>query len=500
MRLGPFGRRAEPEDEGWETELWAALEEQGESVAAGFSWIEDPTFVWVAAGQLLTALGALPETIRPLGQLRPLLDEVRALEGGGEPGGELIPLAPERVQDMVDRAVPIVVPLLREVLESLRARRIRTELVGLDAEELRRSLDRLEAFYRDGAWRTMDADEIAAQLELLVADPAVEPVAPSVGELRRIVGVLRDMPRPTLQRITKVTSAPALMALVGGGLAMLRDGEGSSDASGSEDPDSGEGSTEPRPTGWRSWKKSWGHGRFLIERSGGLGPLPVIRLVRDGVETDLTGLSTSERESLAREVERDAERESARVHEPVAVPPSPAATDDRAYLQVDALRILVSALLVLGVAARLVVFTLVLAPLPFEVIEAVLTARIFPWAPLAALVVAIVRARCAALPRPEARRRPSLAILALLLLAGGTLGALATALSHVWWRTYLPSEYAPIARTALVLVCLLLAGLAHAIGVAIGRRADRRADRRGQPGGERGRGPDQPSVNGVTVD
>ncbi|WP_347040699.1 hypothetical protein [Brachybacterium nesterenkovii] len=184
MRLGPFGRRAGSEDEDGEEALWAALEEQGESVAAGFSWIEDPTFVWVAAGQLLTALGVLPETIRPLGQLRPLLDEVRALEGGGDPDGELIPLAPERVQDMVDRAVPIVVPLLREVLESLRARRIRTELVGLDGEELRRSLDRLEAFYGDGAWRTMDADEIAAQLELLVADPAVEPVAPSVGELR----------------------------------------------------------------------------------------------------------------------------------------------------------------------------------------------------------------------------------------------------------------------------------------------------------------------------
>lgn len=138
----------------------------------------------MAAGQLLTARGVLPETIRPLGQLRPLLDEVRALEGGGDPDREPIPLAPERVQDMVDRAVPIVVPLLREVLECLRALRIRTELVGLDAEELRRSLDRLEAFYRDGAWRTMDADEIAAQLELLVADPAVEPVAPSVGELR----------------------------------------------------------------------------------------------------------------------------------------------------------------------------------------------------------------------------------------------------------------------------------------------------------------------------
>lgn len=119
MRLGPFGRRAEPEDEGWEAEAWAALEEQGDSVAAGFSWIEDETFCWVAVGELLTALGVLPETIRPLGQLRPLLDEVRTLEGGGDPDGELIPLAPERVQDMVDRAVPIVVPLLREVLESL---------------------------------------------------------------------------------------------------------------------------------------------------------------------------------------------------------------------------------------------------------------------------------------------------------------------------------------------------------------------------------------------
>lgn len=499
MRLGLLGRRAGSEDEDGEEALWTAFVEQSDSVAAGLSWIEDPTFVWVAAGQLLNALGVLPETIRPLGQLRPLLDEVRALEGGEDPDGELIPLAPERVQDMVDRAVPIVVPLLREVLESLRARRIRTELVGLDAEKLRRSLDRLEAFYRDGAWRTMDADEIAAQLELLLADPAVEPAAPSTGELRRIVGVLRDMPRPTLQRITKVTSAPALMALVGGGLVMLRDGEGSSDGSGSEDPDSGEGSTEPRPTGWRSWKKSWGHGRFLIERSGGLGPLPVIRLVPDGVEIDLMGLSTSERDHLAREVERDAVGETARADEPVAGPPRHGATDAPARLQVDDLGILVSALLVLGVVARLVVtFVPSLGGLSDVVRDAlpVPASWIFPWAPPAALAVSIVRARCAALPLPEARRRPSLAILALLLLAGGTLGALATDLSHVWWRTYLPSESAPIARAALVLVCLLLAGLAHAIGVAIGRRADRR----GQRGGERGRGPDQPSVNGVTVD
>ena len=490
MRLGPFGRRAEPEDEAWEAELWATLEEQGESVAAGFSWIEDPTFVWVAAGQLLTALGVRPETIRPLGQLRPLLDEVRALEGGGDPDGELIPLAPERVQDMVDRAVPIVVPLLREVLESLRARRIRTELVGLDAEELRRSLGRLEAFYRDGAWRTMDADEIAAQLELLVADPAVEPTAPSTGELRRIVDELRDMPRPTLQRITRVTSAPALMALVGGILAMLRRSAPSQQRSVPEGSPTGTGSSEPREIGRRSRETSWQGGRFLVERSGvGDGALLVTRVVRDGVDVDLTGLSTIGRDHLACEVERDAVGETARADEPVAGPPRHGATDAPARLQVDDLGILVSVLLVLGVAARLlVVFTSVLAPLPFEVIEAVLTARIFPWAPLAALVVAIVRASCAALPRPGARRGPSLAILALLMLAVGTLGALAADRVDLWRGAVLRSEVAPTARAVIVLACLALAVLAHAVGTLIGQRADRR-----------GRA-DQPSVNGVTVD
>lgn len=64
----------------------------------------------------------------------------------------------------------------------------------------------------------------------------------------------------------------------------------------------------------------------------------------------------------------------------------------------------------------------------------------------------------------------------------------------------MPSESAPIARAVIVLACLALTVLAHAVGTLIGQRADRRADRRGQPGGERGKGPDQPSVNGVTVD
>ena len=33
-------------------------------------WAEDPAFVWVAAGQLLLALGVREETVRPLGELR----------------------------------------------------------------------------------------------------------------------------------------------------------------------------------------------------------------------------------------------------------------------------------------------------------------------------------------------------------------------------------------------------------------------------------------------
>ncbi|MBM7499693.1 hypothetical protein JOD52_000533 [Brachybacterium muris] len=49
-------------------------------VPPGFAWGQDQDFLWVAAGEFLLALGVREETVRPLGQLRPLYEKWEQVE------------------------------------------------------------------------------------------------------------------------------------------------------------------------------------------------------------------------------------------------------------------------------------------------------------------------------------------------------------------------------------------------------------------------------------
>lgn len=514
MRLGPFGGRGDEREDSWEgmseEELSEAFEDD-DGIPAAFAWMRDEAFCWVAAGELLTALGVRPETVRPLGELRPLIAELKARDERTNPaerpdsGAELDPAERARVHDMIDRAAPVLLPLAREVLERLRALRIRTELVGLDADAIARLVDRLEETYREGAWRTMGDEELQTLIaDRLAEDPTVEPATPGPAELGRIVGVLRGMPRPTLERITKVTSAPALMALVGGGLAMLR--SGSTGLSSTDQSSTGDSRIDPLkelhgslPPGWTARRSEKEDGRFLVERRGpGADPLPVVRVVRNGIETDLAPLTALEREELARAVEREIHGGTAR---PGFVDPA----DLPRRLRWERITAAIGTVLAIGAGLRLIA---VAAPeihlLPDGLVGAVLTPWAFPGVPLLLLAVALVRSACAALPRPDTRRGPGSGIVGLLLLAVGTLAVGLGEGAPLWWGTFLLAEDPTLLLRAITVIgCFVLAVLLHVIGVVIGRRADRAGDSEergeGRPG--RGKGPsDQPSVNGAAAD
>ena len=196
-------------------------------------WAEDPAFVWVAAGQLLLALGVREETVRPLGELRPLYEKWdSALHGG--PGGTLAtpPLdsLPRRqraeLDDDLGRALAILLPVAEEALEQLDRRQIRPEIMGIRRDALDGALTDLRRYAASEGWRGEDEQAIQGHVQWITDGhrwkTPLQPPGP--GEVGRIVDVLSAMPRPTLRRIAGVSNRPALMALVGGWFTMVHSG------------------------------------------------------------------------------------------------------------------------------------------------------------------------------------------------------------------------------------------------------------------------------------
>ncbi|GAB2535582.1 hypothetical protein [Brachybacterium huguangmaarense] len=195
-----------------------------------FSWTQDETFVLVAAGQLLLALGAPRETVRPLPRLVAIvrrLDELESVAGAGRDAGadatEEQRRARAETTALIDELAEHAFPLAHVVLDGLARHRIRTEIAGISRTGLEGALADLEDLYASGRWRDADDQALRAYEEWIEERHRieVEPVRARSGEVRRIVRVLRRMPRQTLRRITKVTSAPALTVLIGGGLLMM---------------------------------------------------------------------------------------------------------------------------------------------------------------------------------------------------------------------------------------------------------------------------------------
>lgn len=196
-------------------------------------WVEDPTFVWVAAGHLLLALGVREETVRPLGELRPLYEKWDSALLGG-PGGTLAtpPLnsLPRRrraeLDDDLGRALAILLPVAEEALEQLDRRQIRPEVMGIRRDALDGALADLRRYAAAEGWRGEDEQAIQGHLQWITNGhqwkTPLQPPGP--GEVGRIVDVLSGMPRPTLRRIAGVSDRPALMALVGGWFATVHSG------------------------------------------------------------------------------------------------------------------------------------------------------------------------------------------------------------------------------------------------------------------------------------
>ncbi len=244
----------------------------GRSLPRWLRGLLDETFLWVAAGQLLLALGVRADSVRRLSAVHDSLEEARtALGAAGHPlprledvrtyeelhrleerfgafvrGLEqlepeelaLIVPAPQAI-GWIEGAAGVLLDLALEVLDRLRARRIRTELVGLDQRALREGVLRLRRML-DRAGLAEAAEDgyeaVGRRLEQLDADGVLvldgleletRPVAPGLGEVGRIVDVVRSLPRPTLDRLLPLrllSSRPVMVLALTRALEQLRAG------------------------------------------------------------------------------------------------------------------------------------------------------------------------------------------------------------------------------------------------------------------------------------
>lgn len=227
-------------------------------------WL-DETFLWVAAGQLLLALGVPRESVRRLGVLQEILEEyrevlraqgveVRRLEevttleeldlvlGTGDEGTVALGLGdldaePETFAQLqqhvpattlarwIEDGAGVLLDLAEQVLDGLLRRRVRTELIGMDhrvaAEQIRTMQDRLAALDLPALGR-VGYETLVPRLEQTVReldrmDPAglleVEPVVPRPGEVGRILGLLDDLPRETRDRLIPIRSLRSRLVL-----------------------------------------------------------------------------------------------------------------------------------------------------------------------------------------------------------------------------------------------------------------------------------------------
>ncbi|GAA4530137.1 hypothetical protein GCM10023160_30540 [Brachybacterium paraconglomeratum] len=192
----------------------------------------DETFLWVAIGQLLLALGVRPASVRRLSVVQTTLEEAREVFGRAgyeiprlegietdqdlerigdawnhlesqqlteEQLGAILP-APHAVR-WVREAGNVVLDLLEEVLDRMRALRIRPELIGLDRREVRSVILELRDVLADAELDAAAAEgymNLAHHLETLEADGGIlattqletRPRIPRLGEVGRLVGVI----------------------------------------------------------------------------------------------------------------------------------------------------------------------------------------------------------------------------------------------------------------------------------------------------------------------
>lgn len=231
----------------------------------------DETFLWVALGQLLIALGVRPESVRRLSEVQAALDEARTVLGAA--GLELPRLEGVRTEEDLERlggqldamfrgieergpvgfervlpasqavrwardVADVLLDLAPEVLEALSAHRVRTELVGLDQRALREAPRRLRRILTDPDLEQAAAhgyEALGARLEQIADDEELDleslaletrPREPAPGEVGRITDVLLAVPRPTLDRLLPLrllASRPVLVAALGAGLAQRRE-------------------------------------------------------------------------------------------------------------------------------------------------------------------------------------------------------------------------------------------------------------------------------------
>ena len=154
---------------------------------------------------------------------------VEASSGAPAEGPQAPEMSPEEraeVNDVVDAMAASALPLAAEVLERLDAERIRPELVGLSRPGLDSALAMLREAHREGSWRALPneeffgrASELFSAVEPLIRTP---PLAPERGETRRIVAVLRRMPKQTVTRVTRVWNPLLLRIMISIGLRALR--------------------------------------------------------------------------------------------------------------------------------------------------------------------------------------------------------------------------------------------------------------------------------------
>lgn len=261
-----------------------ALREFGEDLAFGWlerrfgpgrpvpSWLRnllDETFLWVAGGQLLLALGVRPESVRRLVVLQDALEEARSLTDGTPyqiprlegietfadleefedrmavleelqlDDEELARLVPaQTAARWAEECLPVVLDLALEALDGLRARRIRTELVGIDHRAARAVLQRArevvgaldlrraaEGGYPGLAARIAQLHGQGNPFADLLRDLEVRPASPRPGEVGRIVSVVHDIPRETLDRVLPLPllgARPVLATALSRVLAQIR--------------------------------------------------------------------------------------------------------------------------------------------------------------------------------------------------------------------------------------------------------------------------------------
>lgn len=195
------------------------------------SWMHDEDFLWQAAGELLLALGVaehdvagLPELRRTVARLDGPLDGDRRLADGTRPPLSDAELA--EVKGCLEVAGRLGLPVAEQALKGLEVEGISLETLGVEPLTAQLLLLNLRAAMEDPSWQSMNEAELEAYAEEWTGHEAanlfITPTEPRTGEVKRMVEVVRRMPRTTVVRIAKVWNPLALRGVITVLLGMLR--------------------------------------------------------------------------------------------------------------------------------------------------------------------------------------------------------------------------------------------------------------------------------------